>query len=65
MEPPRDATEVKLALGRIMADVHNGRLETRTATTVVYAATALLKALETSDLEARIKALEDRNEISK
>lgn len=60
LSPPKDALEVKLALGRIMADVHNGNLETRKATTAVYAATAFMKALENSDLESRIKALEER-----
>ena len=58
--PPQNAVEVRVALGRIMADVHNGRLETRRATTAVYAAMAFIKALETSDLEKRLAALEEK-----
>jgi hypothetical protein len=60
LSAPRDAAEVKLALGRIMADVHNGKLEPRRATTAVYAATAFMRALETSDLETRVKTLEEK-----
>jgi hypothetical protein len=58
--PPKNAAAVRDALGRIMADVHSGALDTKPATTAVYAATALLKALETSDLESRITALEGK-----
>jgi hypothetical protein len=55
---PRNAGDVRLALGRIMADVHNGKLDKGRATTVVYAGMAFIKALEVSELEARIDALE-------
>ena len=51
---------MRVALGRIMADVHNGQLETKKATTAVYAAMAFIKALETSDLEKRLVALEEK-----
>ena len=62
--PPRNAAAVRDALGRIMADVHNGVLDTKRATTAVYAGMAFLKALETSDLEARIKSLEEKADAS-
>ena len=58
LDAPRNAGEVKLALGRIMADVHNGKLDKGRATTAVYAGMAFIKALEVSELEARIDALE-------
>lgn len=65
LNPPQDADQVRAALGRIMADVHNGTLDTRRATAVTYTATAYLKALEVSDLEARIAALEQKANESK
>ena len=58
MRAPTDAAEVRMALAKVMADVHNRRLDTRVATCVTYTATALLRAMELSDLEARIKRLE-------
>ena len=58
MRAPTDAAEVRMALAKVMADVHNRRLNTRVATCVTYTATALLRAMELSDLEARIKRLE-------
>jgi hypothetical protein len=58
--PPKDATEVRDALGKIMADVHSGVLDTKRATTAVYASMALLKAFETPDFESRIRSLEEK-----
>ena len=58
MRAPTDAAEVRMALAKVMADVHNRQLDTRVATCVTYTASALLKAMELSDLEARIKRLE-------
>ena len=57
---PKDAAGVRDAFARIMADVHNGTLDTKRATTAVYAGMAFIKALETSDLESRIKSLEEK-----
>jgi hypothetical protein len=59
MSAPADVSEVRLALGRMMADVHNGIVSTKTATCVTYISMALLKAMEVSDLETRLKRLED------
>lgn len=60
LDAPKDAREVKLALGRIMADAHNGKLDSKRASVAVYAGMAFIKALETSDLESRINALEEK-----
>ncbi len=66
LSPPCNALDVKVALGRIMADVMNGKLDTKIATTATYASMALLKALETSDLESRVAALEAKtNDLKK
>jgi len=62
LAPPKDAAGLRDALGKIMADVHNGMLDTKRATTAVYAGMAFLKALETSDLESRIKSLEEKED---
>ena len=58
MRPPQTAKEVKEALADALAGVHAGRLEPRIGSVMAYVGTALLKALETTDLEERIKALE-------
>ena len=62
--PPKDVAAVRDALGRIMSDVHSGALDTKLASVCVYASMALLKAFETSDLEARIKSLEEKVDAS-
>ena len=64
LAPPKDSAGLRDALGKIMADVHNGILDTKRATTAVYAGMAFLKALETSDLEFRIRSLEERADAS-
>ena len=40
------------------ADVHSGRLEPKIGTAMAYMGTALLKAIETAEMEGRIEALE-------
>ena len=60
---PKDAAGVRDAFARIMADIHNGTLDTKRATTAVYAGMAFIKALETSDLESRIKSLEEKADV--
>jgi hypothetical protein len=57
--PPKDAAAVRDVLGLVMRDVHSGALDTKVATCVVYASTALLKSVEASDLESRISKLEE------
>jgi hypothetical protein len=58
MKPPKTAGEVRDALANTMAQVHNRKMDTRTATTLAYLATSLLRAIEVSDLENRLEALE-------
>jgi hypothetical protein len=58
MEPPKSAGDVRDALANTMAHVHARRMDTRTANTLAYLATSLLRAIEVSDLESRLAALE-------
>ena len=58
MEPPKTAHDVKNALATTMAQVHNRSIDTRTANTLAYVATGLLRAIEVADLEAKLRALQ-------
>jgi hypothetical protein len=58
MIPPSAPAEVKLALGRLMSEVYGRQVDTKVATCLVYTATALLKAMELSDLDERLRKLE-------
>ena len=42
-----------------MAGIHAGRLEPRIRSVIAYLGTALLKAMETTDYQERIEALEE------
>jgi len=42
-----------------MAGIHAGRLEPRVGSVIAYLGTALLKAIESSDYQERIEALEE------
>jgi hypothetical protein len=48
---------------RTMADVHSGGLEPKIGTAMAYMGTALLKAIETAEMESSIEALEPLNKV--
>jgi hypothetical protein len=58
MEPPKTAGEVRDALANTMAQVHARQMDARTANTLAYLAMSLLRAIEVSDIEERLNALE-------
>jgi hypothetical protein len=62
VRPPQTAKEVKDLLAEAMAGIHAGRLEPKVASVMAYVGTALLRALETTDLQERIEALERSNQ---
>jgi hypothetical protein len=64
MEPPKTAGDVRDALANTMAQVHAHKMDTRVANAVAYVATSLLRAIELSDLETRLTAIEGRMEQS-
>ena len=59
LRPPQTAKEVKDLLAEAMAGIHAGRLEPRMGSVIAYLGTALLKAIETTDHQERIEALEE------
>jgi hypothetical protein len=56
---PITATDVRCLLAEVMAQVRAGRLDPKIATTVAYLAGPLLKTIETSELEERLRKLEE------
>jgi len=58
MEPPKTAGAVRDALASTMAQVHARQMDARTANTLAYLAMSLLRAIEVSDIEQRLDALE-------
>src|SRR5438128_10786930 len=55
LRPPQTAKEVKDLLAEATAGVHAGRLEPRMGSVMEYLGTALLKAIETTDYQERIR----------
>jgi hypothetical protein len=58
IEPPQTAADVRDVLSSAMAQVHSRKMDTKTASTLAYLATSLLRAIEVSDFESRLDALE-------
>jgi hypothetical protein len=56
---PRTAADVRNALANTMALVHSGSMDAKTVNTLAYVATSLLRAIEVSDQESRIVAIEE------
>lgn len=58
--PPLDTVaDVKRFLGRIIHEVHVGEIDVKIANSIGLIASTLLRAIEGSDIEERLKALED------
>jgi hypothetical protein len=55
---PRTASDVKEMLAQTMADIRGGKTNPKLGTTLAYIATALLRAIEVSDLENRLRGME-------
>jgi two-component sensor histidine kinase len=58
MEPPKTAGDVRDVLANTMSQVHSRKMDVRIANSLAYISTTLLRALEVSDLERRLEALE-------
>ena len=63
MQPPKTAGDVRDALANAMAQVHARRMDAKTANALAYLGTSLLRAIEVSDLESRLEALETNQQI--
>lgn len=59
IEMPRTAADVRNALANTMVQVHARTMDAKTANTLAYVATSLLHAIEISDQESRLVAIEE------
>jgi len=59
--PLKTSLDVRRELARVYNDARSGRLETTDATKLGYLLNLLRSAIETSDLEQRLQALEEKN----
>lgn len=58
---PQNAADVTAILADAMAEIRAGKMDPKLGTTLGYLGTSLLKAIEMSDLEQRLTALESAN----
>jgi hypothetical protein len=56
---PETVEDVRKALGQVMSNLVARRLDARTASSMAYVGNVLLKAIEVSTLEKRMRALEE------
>jgi hypothetical protein len=59
--PPSSPEDVKNLLAQAIVDVRAKRLDPRSASTITYMSSTLLKAFETTDLEQRLARLEEES----
>ena len=57
--PPSTPEDIRNMLSQAMADVHARKLHPRIASTLTYMAGALLKAIESTDVQQRLARLEE------
>jgi general stress protein YciG len=62
LTPPQTASDVKDLLAEAMAKIRAGKMDAKLGTTLGYLGTSLLKAIEISDMEQRLKKLEGTSE---
>ena len=58
--PPRSAADLRDLLAQSIVEIRAGKLDPKLANSISYLGTGFLRALEVSDLEARLLALENR-----
>jgi hypothetical protein len=58
LSPPRNAQEVRVALGQFISDVRSKRLDPKVAGILGSLANVLLRSIEVADVETRLAALE-------
>jgi hypothetical protein len=61
-EAPRSAAELRDLLAQSIIEIRTGRLDPKLANSISYLGAGFLRALEVSDLEARVVALETATE---
>jgi hypothetical protein len=60
IEPPKTAGDIRNVLANTMSQVHSRKMDVRIANSLAYISTSLLRAIEVSDLESRLAALEEQ-----
>jgi hypothetical protein len=56
--PPQSASDIRELLGWSIIEIRSGKLDPKLANSISYLSAGFLKAVEVSDLEARLTALE-------
>lgn len=57
-DAPQSAADLQALLGQSIVEVRGGKLDTKVANAIACLATGFFRAIEVSDLEARVAALE-------
>jgi len=57
-EPPKTAADLRDLLAQSITEIRSGKLDPKLANSISYLGTGFLRALEVSDLETRLTALE-------
>ena len=55
---PRTAEDVKIVLGQVLSQTAAGKISTKLGTSLAYIASVFMKAVEASDYEVRLEAIE-------
>ena len=61
--PPKSAADLRDLLAQSIIEIRNGKLEPKVANSISYLGAGFLRAIEVSDLESRLAALEERSEV--
>ena len=60
--PPKTAADLRDLIAQSIIEIRTGKLDPKIANSISYLGTGFLRALEESDLESRLRALEARTE---
>jgi hypothetical protein len=60
--PPKTAADLRDLIAQSIIEIRTGKLDPKIANSISYLGTGFLRALEVSDLESRLRALEARTE---
>lgn len=60
MKAPKDAAELLELLSQTIVEVRSAKIDGRTANSIAYVGASFLKAIEVSDLNQRMRAIEER-----
>jgi hypothetical protein len=61
---PKNASDLRDLLAQSIVEIRTGRLDPKLANSISYLGTGFLRAVEVSDLESRLAALEGRGDQS-